>query len=883
MAAAVTRHRLQLFCAALLACGVSAVTFAMPWTVSADDQAGLPSLSKGGAEALASRFTFWGTDWVWAAQQTEFKVIGPFEYSITGKNSALNLDLTGHVTQASARRMVWQFDLDAHSALSDVIGGGLSFAFDLANFGGLLGEPQLLAGNRGWSWGRPGSAQIEMRFDPPLAALYFEPGRKSELRAFFYKDRVPQGHRNYVATLTVSDEVSLSPTSLERFGVADYSNWPQGILDWNTSPVDLSFLNAPEIPAGKHGFLQARADRLVFEDGTPARFWGTNLAAYALFSTSKENIKSQARRLSQLGFNLVRLTHQDSEWVNPNIFGGRQVRDTESLSAAMLEQLDWWIKCLKDEGIYVWLDLEDGRRLKAADGVEGFEEIRQGKPSAGLKGYNYVNTTIKAAMQRFNEMYLGHQNRFTGLRYKDDPAIAAVLITNENDLTNHFANALLPDKGVPLHAARYMRLAEEFADQYSLPRDKVWRAWEAGPAKLFLNDLEQRFNVDMITRLHALGVRSPLVTTSTWGMNSLGSLPALTVGDIIDVHSYGGAGELERNPIYGASMVDWIAAAQVIAKPLSVTEWGLDAHGSLAPDRQNMPLYVAASAAMQGWGALMFFAYSQEAFAEKYSTPSIYHAYNDPALMATQPAAALLFRQGHVTQAKFTYVFAPSEQSLFYEVTSPGNSVALRTAAQRGRLLIAMPKVPQLPWLRESQIPAGAKVIRDPHQAQIPIDSTQVVSDSGELRRNWDEGTFAIDTPQTQAVMGWIGARKVTLSDVEVDVATKNSVVAVQSLDDAPLRKSQRIMISLAARSIPKAENLLPYYSEPVEGKVLISAPPGLSLRAWDAASGKLRRVAVSYAQGHYVVTLDRSLKSYWLLLDHGHSGAATGAVKDRH
>src|SRR5262249_14546811 len=153
-----------------------------------------------------------------------------------------------------------------------------------------------------------------------------------------------------------------------------------------------------------------REDALVFDDGTPVRFWGTNLAAYALFGTDRENVKLQARRLSKLGFNLVRFHHHDSPWVNPNIFGDAKSLDTQHLSPAMFDKLDWWIKCLKDEGIYVWFDLEVGRNLKAGDGIDHFNEISRGKPAADLKGFNYVNDSIEQAMQRFNEAYLSHLN-----------------------------------------------------------------------------------------------------------------------------------------------------------------------------------------------------------------------------------------------------------------------------------------------------------------------------------------------------------------------------------------------------------------------------------------------------------------------------------------
>jgi hypothetical protein len=847
---------------------VADVAGAASWTVGVDDHEGLPTLSKGGTTALSSAFAFWRDNWAWAGQQTDVKVTGPFEYVVTGNNSTLNFDLAGHIRKESDRVLVWDLDLDAHGTSTGVIGGGISFKFDLANVGSELGEPELLPGNRGWAWGHAGGSRIEMRFDPAMAAVYFERGQKSEIRAFFYRDRISKGRQHYVATLSISGDMALNPPSAAKFGLDDYTTWPTGILDWNTSPVDLSFLNAPEIPAGKRGFLRARGDKLVFEDGAVARFWGANLTAYALYATSKDNVKRQAHRLSELGFNLVRLHHHDSEWVDPNIFGSQTSPNTRSLSAAALESLDWWIKCLKDEGIYVWLDLHVGRRVKAGDGIDGFDEIRQGKPSASVLGYNYVNKSIQEAMKRFNELYLNHQNPFTGLRYKDDPAVAAVLISNENDLTHHYGNVLLPDKGVRQHSALYIQEADKFAAKYALPRDKVWRAWEEGPSKLFVNDLEQRFNSDMIANLRALGVKSPIVTTSTWGGNPLSSLPALTVGDIVDAHSYGGTGELGINPIYGATLLHWIAAAQVAGKPLTVTEWGIDAHASLAPDRQDIPLYVAASASAQGWGAVMFFAYAQEPLNDGGNKPSVYQAYNDPALMASLPAAALLYRQGHVKEAIATYVFAPSKEMLFDRGVSAANSVALRTASERGKLLIALPQVPELPWLNKSIIPPGAKIISDPQQSQIPTGASEIVSDSGELKRNWDQGTFTIDTPRTQAAMGWIGGKSIVLADIESDVTTRNSVVAVQSLDGNPIAQSRSIMISVGARAVPRADNSLPFYSEPVEGKLLVSAPRGLNLRAWNASNGKLRPVSAPYVNGRYVLTLDRSLKSSWLLLD---------------
>jgi hypothetical protein len=352
-----------------------------------------------------------------------------------------------------------------------------------------------------------------------------------------------------LAALAGSATLALFAATGFAYALDDPKTWPADILDWRQSPVDLSFLNANDRPAGKRGFVKVVGDRLEFEDGSAARFWGTNLTAYALFDTSSAGIKQQARRLSQLGFNLVRLHHHDSVWVAPNVFGDQNIPSTQRLDPAMLEKLDAWISALKGEGIYVWLDLHVGRQLRGGDDISAFDEIRKGQPTADLRGYNYVNPSIQAAMKRFNEAYVNRVNRYTGVAYKDEPAIMDMLVTNENDLTHHFGNALLPDKNVAWHNAIYMREASEFAAAKGLSNQATWRSWEHGPPKIFLNDLEHRFQAEMVRHLRAQGVKVPIATTNQWGGNPISSLPALTAGSVIDGHAYGGLGELEKNPL----------------------------------------------------------------------------------------------------------------------------------------------------------------------------------------------------------------------------------------------------------------------------------------------------------------------------------------------
>ena len=187
------------------------------------------------------------------------------------------------------------------------------------------------------------------------------------------------------------------------------------------------------------------------------------------------------------------------------------------------------------------------------------------------------------------------------------------------------------------------------------------------------------------------------------------------------MHSYGAVDELRKNPLYAPSFVDWIAAGHVVGRPLSITEWNVSPFPT--PDRHTAPILAAAMGYFQGWDAPMLFAYAQQPLNGP-GGPGNWDAFNDPGVIASLPAAALLFRRGDLKEAKATYVFTPTPAQLFGELISPKTSVALRTAAEKGKLLVAMPKVAELPWLQESTIPLHAVVFSDPNQSFLRPDAT---------------------------------------------------------------------------------------------------------------------------------------------------------------
>ena len=486
-----------------------------------------------------------------------------------------------------------------------------------------------------------------------------------------------------------------------RHDPATPSRWRRGALAWNASPVDLRFLNADDRPAGRRGFVKAVGDRLVFEDGTPARFWGGNLAAYALFTTPRPNIAGQARRMAQLGYNLIRIHHHDSPWVRPNVFDAKS-QNVRRFDVNALDALDWWVKCLKDEGIYIWLDMEVGRQIEARDHPQfGAAELLKTKNN--LVGFCYYNPDVQRLMKEFQHQYLSHVNPYTKLAYKDDPAVVGVLVTNENDLVHHFGNRMLPDKGNPFHTDLFTKDYKAFANEFGLPESKVFQTWTAGPSKIYLGEVEHRFNKAFVSDLRSLGVRAPIATTNYWADPPLFVLPPLTDGDVIDVHSYGKAEELSLDPRREPGFVHWIGAAQVSGKPLTITEWNVPYP---IVDRFTAPLYLASLAALQGWDAPMIYNYSQDKL-QRPTGPSEWSTFYDPALTGVMPAAAILYRRGHVAPAKKTYHLALTPDQLFYNPLSPKTSATIRTLVEQSRLTIGLPAVKELPWLTPSPPPRG--------------------------------------------------------------------------------------------------------------------------------------------------------------------------------
>ncbi|MEG2583547.1 MAG: hypothetical protein RSA27_03455, partial [Oscillospiraceae bacterium] len=219
-------------------------------------------------------------------------------------------------------------------------------------------------------------------------------------------------------------------------GKPDVSDW----FEWKFpddkkakgTAIDVSFML--DAPAGKHGFLSNKGEDMFFEDGTKAKFWGTNIVAPAMFDT-KENLEKLADRIGRSGFNLVRLHHMDADWAKMNIFG--KTTTTRELSDEMVDRVFYFISLLKERGVYIYTDLMVARAPYFTD-----DKIPFGGENDAFKKVSIFDPYLIELQKEYATQLLTRVNPYTGLALKDEPAVAFIDIQNEMSLLGMGSNQI---------------------------------------------------------------------------------------------------------------------------------------------------------------------------------------------------------------------------------------------------------------------------------------------------------------------------------------------------------------------------------------------------------------------------------------------------------
>ena len=236
------------------------------------------------------------------------------------------------------------------------------------------------------------------------------------------------------------------------------------------APHSNPILAGDEIGISEAGGFQANGEEL--------RFFGTNITAGAAFPNHDDGA-GVARRLNSLGYNLVRFHHLEFPWgPDENIFAGQS--HTLSLNPERVDKLDHFIAELKNQGIYINMNLHVSREFQLADGVVGADSIW----SYG-KGVTFFDPYLIQLQKNYAAQLLTHVNIHTGSLLAQDPALAVVEITNENSLYRMWCDGqLCPwDQGGVLlarHSLMLDSLWNAYLSEHYVDNDALIAAWGTG-------------------------------------------------------------------------------------------------------------------------------------------------------------------------------------------------------------------------------------------------------------------------------------------------------------------------------------------------------------------------------------------------------------------
>jgi hypothetical protein len=139
----------------------------------------------------------------------------------------------------------------------------------------------------------------------------------------------------------------------------------------------------------------------------------------------------------------------------------RRIADRQHFDPKQLDKLDYLIAKLKEQGIYVNINLKVSKELTPADGMpESIKDV----PFVHQKRIDYFVRRMVDLQKDYAQKLLTHVNPYTKQSYTDDPAVAFVEINNENALLGYWTRTL----GVGLDA-----LPEEFKHEL----EHRWITW----------------------------------------------------------------------------------------------------------------------------------------------------------------------------------------------------------------------------------------------------------------------------------------------------------------------------------------------------------------------------------------------------------------------
>jgi hypothetical protein len=642
-------------------------------------------------------------------------------------------------------------------------------------------------------------------------------------------------------------------------------------LSHSASPVDVSFLLDP--PAGKHGFVRIKDGHFVTDDGKRIRFWGMNITDWSKGSVmvpSKQDAPLWAATLARFGVNAVRFQFLDLPTPRGLIDSKRD--DTQAFDPEQLDREDFFIAELEKQGVYIDFNLLVGRPFKSGDGVHDADKIRE-----GAKGISLFDPKLIELQKEYAKELLTHLNPYTRLSYTNDPAVVFVEINNENALwigahgptpyydreLEDLYNAWL-QKNLSSDELSKLRVIAGVSDKAPMPLLQGSKNIEDAPKQRFYAesrfflDTEKNYFDDMRSYLvDSLGVKAIIISTADHNHVSSGYplLLATSSFPTTDGHTYWQhpwemkvKAPMVNDPF--ESMVVELSRTAVAGKPYTVSEVNDPFPNPWASE--GIPI-LAAYGAFQDWDAIFWYTFEPKSSPDW--KPYIGDPFDislDPVKMPQLAAGALMFLRTDVTPAHSTVERSYTRDQVF-------DSILLPQATDRPYYTPGFPLAITL----EHGSRIGSLDDDPTEHFAMPEVSNPILSDTNQLawyHSSAMTGMVTVNTPRTQALIGFVSAHDKPLSNLSAEVENRFCTIVLSSLETAPISHAAKLLLTLGSRVENTGQqwnqmriNLSdwggsPTLIEPVVGKITLrnmAAAKAISAQPLDG-SGQPVREAIS-------------------------------------
>ena len=617
--------------------------------------------------------------------------------------------------------------------------------------------------------------------------------------------------------------------TLESQSVQPYS------MDWRSgNRTDFSLSGMLEKPAGSAGFIRIRDGHFYTADGKRLRIWGVNMTGGAGFP-EKEDAPEVAAFLARYGINGVRFHFLDSQWGPDKSLFDYDAPTTRQFNADQLDKFDFFVAELKKQGIYTNINLNVGRGFKPGDGVPESEFL-------GLaKAATLFNDRMIMLQKEYARQLLTHKNPYTGNKYVDEPSLIIVEIVNENSLVEAWFSDRITGKtysenpstwsGIPpyyaleltrkynewlkenIPAGQIEALSQESGKNADglLPLLENREFREASEMRFyteatFFMEMERKFFSGMHHYLKTtLGVKAHVAGNSDHNHYKSGYalLSSLSGLDVVDGHVYWQHPNYIRDPETGENRITFnftpmvndpalstvvqLSRSAVAGKPYTVSETNHPFPSEFACE--GIPI-LAAYALLQDWDGVFHYTLEHgdpEEWNDK--VPNPFDIYADPVKMTNMAAGALMFHRADVSKADSVILRDYSRYEILEGIRDQVGNMPYFTPGFN----------PVLPLVYGTRISGFFREHGDYPSFSVP---GPIVSQSGELTWYPDHhrGLVTINTPWTQALVGFQKDSGKELPHLHVDISNDFSSVILTSSDSRSISEADELVLAATAK-----------------------------------------------------------------------------------